>query len=159
MNLRKINKISRQRGNALFLILIAVALFAALSYAITQSSRGGSGTVDKEKDAIMAAQILQIGSDIRAAATRLRVQGLKPADIHLHDPADPVSPCTQTDGTCLFTPEGGGTTWPQKLRDIFSDPNVNYMGFFEVGEVGLSAGLPSIAMRGVGHRRLTRSWL
>lgn len=140
----------RQRGNALFLILIAVALFAALSYAITQSGRGGGASTDKEKNSLIASQILQLGAQYRAAATRMRVGGVKPEDIHLHDPVNNLAPCTNTDGTCLFTPEGGGMVWSAKLNDAFDDPNSSFMGFVEVGEGSLTTGMPPIAMKGIG---------
>jgi len=63
-----------QKGNALFLILIAVALFAALSYAVTQSGRSGGG-VDKEQAIIGASQLTQYASQISQSIQRLKLLG------------------------------------------------------------------------------------
>ena len=58
----------------LFLILIAVALFAALSYAVTNSGRGGGGT-DREQAEIMAAQMMQFISSLQTAKQRYEILG------------------------------------------------------------------------------------
>ncbi len=62
---------SRQSGNVLFLILIAVALFAALSYAVTLSSRGGGNNTAKESASTGAARVFNFETALRAAITRL----------------------------------------------------------------------------------------
>ena len=70
----------RERGNALFLILIAVALFAALSYAITQSGRGG-GSVSQQTALITAGQMTEEPADIRSAVTRMVLTGVTGTNI------------------------------------------------------------------------------
>lgn len=49
---------AKRSGNVLFLILIAVALFAALSYVVAHSGRSSAGSTSRELAKLQAAQIL-----------------------------------------------------------------------------------------------------
>lgn len=148
---KKLKGAGGARGNALFLILIAVALFAALSYAITQSSRGGGRSAESEKNVIAASQLLQIGSALRATVQRLQLGGVAVENIRLHSNTGPTEACTETDGTCVFDPSGGGMTWPVLPADIFVDASASsYYGFFETGEASRATGMPAISIDGVG---------
>lgn len=87
-----------ERGNALFLILIAVALFAALSYAVTQSGRGGGG-IDREQALIGASQVTQYAAGLRTTATRMLITGTQLADLNFG---------TSADSDDVFDSDGGG---------------------------------------------------
>lgn len=104
-------------GNVLFLVLIAVALFAALSYAVTQSGRGG-GTTDKEAAIIMAAQISQEVAAIQTAVTRMVLTGTNKADLEFM-PNTLFDLCS-TGVNCVFSPEGGGARMPDPPPAAFS---------------------------------------
>lgn len=65
----------REQGNVLFLILIAVALFAALSYAITSSSRTSDGNTKKDKTALCVSQINSMLAGLDTEIMRIRYRG------------------------------------------------------------------------------------
>lgn len=90
----------KQNGNALFLILIAVALFAALSYVITQSGRSGGSTIDREQISLKAGQVAQYGAALRATVTRMIITGTPAATITFDTTAS----------VGVFAPSGGGAT-------------------------------------------------
>lgn len=118
-------------GNALFIILIAVALFAALSYAITQSGRG-SGNTDRENARLLASQIMQELAKVDAAITRMRTtNGCMTAQIDM-DPKpnndyqrNPNSPSVTGDFSCaLYHASGGGVSSDPSVPAAYSDSSI-----------------------------------
>ncbi len=97
MKINKKTKTGGERGNALFLILIAVALFAALSYAVSQSGRG-SGTIDKETSIIASGQITQYPAMVRATVTRMIITGTAPTAVNFSTAAATTSVFESTVG-------------------------------------------------------------
>lgn len=107
-----------ENGNVLFLILIAVALFAALSYAVTQSTRSGSGTADKEKALLSSASMTQYPTAMRTAIIRMVLGGTDVSDMEFNSPANfgAVSDLTEA----VFHPTGGGAVYQQAPADLMS---------------------------------------
>ena len=122
--MRKFNEnFQSEEGNVLFLILIAVALFAALSYAVTQSGGSGSGSAGEETNLIRGAQLTQYPSNVKQAVTRMLIGGgIAKQDI-VFDPPSNFSTDLDTDtkkSEAVFHPNGGGAPF-QKEAKLGSD--------------------------------------
>lgn len=81
---------SEENGNVLFLILIAVALFGALSYAVTRTTQGSGSGVDKEKQKLEVAEMQQQVSQIKFAIMRMQAQGIDPREISFSPSASDI---------------------------------------------------------------------
>lgn len=101
----------RQNGNVLFLILIAVALFAALSFAITRSSGSGKTSTAAEKDQLNQATNNNCAANVESTVMRLTMMnGCNATTLSYELPnganANPDAP---TNKKChVFHPSGGG---------------------------------------------------
>ncbi len=117
-----------QNGNALFLILIAVALFAALSYAVTQSGRGG-GSVDREQAQINSAVMTQYAVALESTIQRMRLlSGCSDIQISFWNDSDGngtengsddyFNPNAPTDRSCHVFDSNGGDFQPQDFTSL-----------------------------------------
>ncbi len=115
-----------ERGNVLFLILIAVALFAALSYAVTQSSRSGGGDASRETNLVNSAHITQYPASLKTSIVRMIVSnGTSPLVLVFNPPADAsaVSNVGNDANAGVFitptsTQQGGGATYQLAPRNV-----------------------------------------
>ncbi len=100
-----------QRGNILFLILLAIILFVALSYAIMGQREQAPASINKEQVDSLAAQIIQTPNLMENAMQRaMMVEGIPDYGFDLSGQGSAVganSTCTVT--ACkMFQSRGGG---------------------------------------------------
>ena len=118
--------VDTERGNALFLILIAVALFAALSFAVVQT-RGNGNNPNSEQIKIGASQLVQYSGDIEAAVLRLRVStGMAPTLMSFETPflsENYTNPICSDDTCRIFMPAGGGVSYNRPEPEWLSISN------------------------------------
>lgn len=155
-----------ESGNALFLILIAVALFAALSYAITTSGRGG-GSIDKEQAELGASRLYQYVSSVKQGVDRVRFINGQPIEnldfrssqLLQYDggPNNWENTLCTTTSCQVYDPDGGGVSF-QTFEDIAVDQPgwqafwtmpghsiVELMGIDQIGTI-----LPELVIRVTG---------
>ncbi len=99
-----------QRGNILFLILLAVVLFAALSYAVTNSLRGGGKNASSEDASVMAAQFMGHMAQVENTVTRMTMSGVKPEHLDFRDTfsGNGANSNCATPACRVFHVDGGG---------------------------------------------------
>jgi hypothetical protein len=128
-----------EKGNVLFLILIAVALFAALSYVVTQSTRSGGGSTEREKNILSSAQMTQYPTALRTSLIRLVLGGVAIENVMFDAPG--TGKFTQSSSQEVFHPQGGGANYQQAPADLSvtgaSQLTWTYNAQFDVPGVGL----------------------
>lgn len=139
-----------ERGNVMFLILIAVVLFGALSFMMSQGSRTGAQSLTLEQSRLAATEIINYLNNIKQATDSLIIKGCDPLSIDFSNEvytnnngtvSDPAPTGADT-GCTLFHPAGGGMR-PETFDRFVTGP----------------AGLPTEARRGHFYARYVDSGL
>lgn len=128
------NFFKQQNGNVLFLILIAVALFAALSYAVTNSNRTSSDSMSYERAKSCVAEIDSLFSSIQTGIARIKAKGYQDYEIDISTDVYKsksgtilnTANATCTSNDCRLYADKGGTVPPMLLSADCLDLTDNY---------------------------------
>lgn len=110
----------RQTGNVMFMLLIAILLFAALTAAITRSDQG-SASLTGEKTNLSADRVASFGVDVKRATENIVRNGNSEAAIRFsHADLTGYGTPDTTPKTEVFNIQGGGAgfmTVPENMND------------------------------------------
>lgn len=121
-----------QSGSVVFLILIGVALFAALSFVMTKSFKGTSATLSKEKTQLLATEIIQYSESMKQAVKTLRVNGCSDTQITFEGSHTTVYQNVNAPNNFLchvFDTRGGGMTFKVFPREAYEQIFANTVSF------------------------------
>lgn len=125
----------QERGNALIYVLIAIVLFAALSFTLSrQTNTSESGGLDAQKAELYATQLITYAANAKQAYDKMEFSGTHLEDVDLSVPSDPNFNTAPTIKK-IYHPDGGGFNYaplPDKVGiSTLTDPAAGwYMGRF-----------------------------
>lgn len=107
-----------ESGNVFFYILIAIALFGALSFAVSQGNRGNTSLLTDQQARLAAQEIIEYGETVANAVQKLRLRGCSDTEISFEN--DIVAGYENTnapsDNSChVFDVNGGGVNYDNSL--------------------------------------------
>lgn len=132
-----------QSGNVLFIILIAVALFAALSFAVSSTMRSNQTTgIAQEKEKVNTAYLHQFPSALNQTIMRMRMsEGIQPEELIF---AFPGNTDYGTFGTVpdheVFHPQGGGLPYQAPPDNVNDGSSWIFNGDLEIDNIGTTGG-------------------
>lgn len=126
---------SNMRGSVLFIILIAVALFGALSYTVASMMNSGDATyVSEEKAELYADEILNYARKVRQTVQFLKISNdCDDTDISFENDAavNYVNPNAPSDKSChVFDTAGGGLSYIEQHKQVL-DSNFSATGLYK----------------------------
>ena len=151
------------RGNVLFLILIAILFFAALSFAVSKSNNSGGSNTSKDKAKANAATFLQHAAAIRQGIQRIKLMnGCTDITLDFTTPnytthngvvTNSANTNAPSNYKChVFRPEGGGiapTRLPLSAFDASHPQQTNPSGYPWVQNLGVT-GFRIQQIKGIG---------
>lgn len=128
---------SRQNGSALFMILIAVALFAALSFALSQQSDSGKA-LSSEKIRILASDVIDMGTQMSETIAHMRLNKITLQKISFENPVMTgyINASCSVDSCKVFAYDGGGRDWEQPVTEVSHGADWGYTGDIAIKNVG-----------------------
>ncbi len=109
------DQINSQRGSVFIYILIGIALFAALSYAVSSGSRNSTTALTGEQAKLAAQEIIDYGNTVANAVQKLRLRGCGDAEISFENSQstdDYTNANAPNDNTChVFNQNGGNVSY------------------------------------------------
>ena len=126
---------SSESGNVIFFIFIGVALFAALSMAISAVSKGG-GEITDEKRKVVATEIIEYSSNVATAVSRLRLGGCDETELSFenNEISGYENASAPSDESChVFSLNGGGVRYQPYNMTITGSYVITRVGTGENG--------------------------
>lgn len=131
-----------ERGNALFMILLGVVLFAALSYAVQQNFRGGNERLSQTRIEALADDVIITAAGYEKAVNKLINNGISESRVSFtlsSGDAYELSPVADvTEKVFSITGGGGGyLTPPKDVLDTTRSGEVDYGAWIFTGAMNV----------------------